>query len=72
MVQNVSPNSENFISRNYYGARALPCVLRAFVNEKNADFYLYFDCTRRIFERAARVEVRARPKFVSHRARQTF
>ena len=60
MVQNVSPNSEDFISGNYYGARALPRVLRAFENEKNADFCLYFDCTRRIFERAG---VHARPKY---------
>ena len=63
MVQNVSPNSEDFISGNYYGARTLPRALRAFENENNADFCLYFDCTCRIFERAARAEVRARPKF---------
>ena len=63
MVQNVSPDSEDFISGNYYGVRALPRALRAFENEKNADFCLYFECARRIFERAARAEVRARPKF---------
>ena len=72
MVQNVSPDSEDFISGNYYGVRALPRALRAFENEKNADFCLYFECARRIFERAARAEVHARPKFFSHRARQTF
>ena len=69
MVQNVSPDSEDFISGNYYGVRALP---RPFENEKNADFCLYFECARRIFERTARAEVRARPEFFPHRARQTF
>ena len=72
MVQNVSPDSEDFISGNYYGERALPRALCAFENEKNADFCLYFECAHRIFERAARAEVRARPKLFSHRARQTF
>ena len=38
MVQIVSPDSENFISGNYYGVRALPRALCAFENEKNADF----------------------------------
>ena len=38
MVQNVSPDSEDFIFSNYYGARALPRALHAFENEKNADF----------------------------------
>ena len=54
MVQNVSPDSEDFISGNYYGVRALPRALRAVENEKNAGFCLYFECARRIFERAAR------------------
>ena len=72
MVQNVSPDSEDFISGNYYGVRALPRALRAFENEKNADFCLYFECARRIFEHTARAEVRARPKCFSHRASQTF
>ena len=44
MVQNVSPDSEDFISGNYYGVRALPRALRAFENEKNAGFCLYFEC----------------------------
>ena len=42
MVQNVSPDSEDFSSGNYYGVRALPRALRAFENEKNADFLTIF------------------------------
>ena len=67
MVQNVSPDSEDFISGNYYGVRALPRALRAFENEKMLIF---------AYVLSALVEYsnaqRARPEFLSHRARQTF
>ena len=78
MVQNVSPESEDFIAGNYYGVRALPRALRAFENEKNADFCLYFECARRIFERAAHANqffliVRARHfRCVLHLERKNF
>ena len=75
MVQNVSPDSEDFISGNYYGVRALPRALRAFENEKNADFCVYFECARRIFERAQKIFliVRARHfRCVLHLERKNF
>ena len=72
MVQNSSSESGDFIFGNYDGARAFPRALRAFENDENCDFCSYFGRTRRIFERAARAEVRTRQKVLSHRARRTF
>ena len=72
MVQNSSPESGDFIFGNYDGARAFPRALRAFENDENCDFCSYFGRIHRIFERAARAEVRACQKILSHRARRTF